>query len=143
MFLPFSLIVLKSIVMIILKCSVICYWLETVRWNYCMFVCFKPILNPNAWFYDYQNISLVCLIMLFFFAIYQWYWIRIVVSINRPFISKIIMLIITNDPAIIYWTFTNDDGCNLPIIAKWWFELGLFNNDSKLIASNSQEDWIW
>ena len=86
-----------------------------------LFVCFKPILDPNAWFYYYQNINPVCLIMLFSLPFLQWYWIRIDVSINQPFTSKITMLF-TNDPSIIYWTFTNDDGCNLPIIIKKWFE---------------------
>ena len=72
----------------------------------------------------------------------QWYSIKIVVSINQPFNSKITMLIFTNDPSIIYWIFINDDDCNLPIIIKWWFELGLFNNDIKLVTSNIQEDWF-
>ena len=88
-------------------------------WMEWLFVCFKPILDHNAWFQYYQNIIPVCLIMLFSLPILQWYWIRIDVSINQPFISKmIIMLFITNDPSIIYWTFINDDGCNLPIITK-------------------------
>ena len=84
----------------------------------CLFVCFKPILNPNSWFYYYQNINPDCLIMLFSWPFLQWYWIRIDVSINQPFISKMIMLFITNDTSIIYWAFTNDDDCNLPIITK-------------------------
>ena len=89
----------------------------------CLFVCFKPILNPNAWFYDYQNIDPSCLIMMFSLPFLQWYWIRIAVLVNQPFIL-IIIIVITNDPTITYWTFTNDNDCNLPIIPKGWFELG-------------------
>ena len=85
-----------------------------------VFVCFKPILDPNSWFYYYQNINPFCLIMMYSLPLLQWHWIRIVVSIDQPFISIIInVIVITNDPTITYWTFTNDNDSNLPIITKW------------------------
>ena len=104
-------------------------WLRIVHWLAIdqdrfdrLFVCFKPIHDPNAWFYDYQTINPVCLIMMFSLPFLQWYWIRIFVPINQPFIS--IIMIISYDPTITYWTFTNDNDSNLPILTKWWFELG-------------------
>ena len=125
MFLPFSLnlSIESSSKSMIENCSVISHWLGTFRSIVCLFVCFKPILYPNAWFYDYQNINPVCLIMLFSLPLLQWHWIRIVVSIDQPFILNNINIVITNDPTITYWTFTDDNDSNLPIITKWWFEL--------------------
>ena len=126
MFLPFSLIlsIKSSSKSMIENCSVISYWLGAFRLIECSLICFKPILDRNSWFYDYQNINPSFLIMLFSLPLLQWYWIRIVVSINQPFISIIIVMIITNDPTITYWTITNGNDSSLPIIPKWWFELG-------------------
>ena len=137
MFLPFSLIWWKSVVfliiimiiimmmilililiIIIIKIfTVISHWLGTFRWNDWLFVSNRFLITMH----DSIIITISILsawLYCFSFPFLQWYWIRIVVTINQPFISKITMLIITNDPSIIYWTFTNDDGCNLPIITK-------------------------
>ena len=126
MFLPFSLILSKSSSKSMIEnSSVISHWLGKFRWNDCLFVC---LFQTDSWSQSMilwlSNINPSWLIMMFSLPFLQWYWIRIVVSINQPFISIIIIVIITNDPSITYWAFTNDNDCNLPIITKWWFELG-------------------
>ena len=137
MFLPFSLILLKSIVILIMimilnmililimimNVKYISHWLETFQWNDCLFVSnrfFIPMHDSIIIKISILSVWLCC----FSFPFLQWYWIRIVVSINQPFILIIIIIVITNDPSITYWSFTNDNDSNLPIITKWWFELG-------------------
>ena len=102
---------------IILICSVIIHWLGTFGWNVCLFVS-NRFLIPMHDSIIIQISILSAWLYCFSLPFLQWYSIKIDVSINQPFMSKIIMLFITNDTSIIYWTFTNDDDCNLPIIAK-------------------------
>ena len=127
MFLPFSLIlsIKSSSKSMIENCSVISYWLGTFRLIDWLFVSNRFLIPMH----DSMIMKISILpawLCCFSLPFLQWYWIRIVVSINQPFISIIIIIIIviTNDPTITYWTFTNDHDSNLPIITKWWFELG-------------------
>ena len=145
MFLPFSLILSteSSIKSIILICSVISHWLGTFWLIDWMIVCFKPILYPNAWFHYYQNVNPVCLIMLFFIAIFA-------LILNKDWCFYQSTIHFENHYAY-YYQWPIDHLLN---IHKWWWLqstnhnqimvwIGLFNNDSKLVTSNNQEDWIW
>ena len=145
MFLPSSLLVSKSIdiliLILILICSAISHWLGTFQWNDCLFVS-NRFLIPMHDSIIFKISVLPAWLCYFYLPFLQWWWIRIDVSINQPFISKITMLIFTNDPTII-----------LNIHKWWWLQstnhnqimvwIGLFNNDSKQVASNNQEDWVW
>ena len=142
MFLPFSLIWWKSVVfliiimiiimmmilililiIIIIKIfTVISYWLGTFRLIDCLFVSNRFLIPIHDSIII--KISILSVWFTIFLCHFQWHWIRIVVSIDQPFILIIIIMIITNDPSITYWTFTNGNDSNLPIIIKWWFELG-------------------
>ena len=131
MFLLFSLILSKSgIKSMIENCSVISHWLGSFGWNDCLFV--------SNWFLIPMHDSIIIKISIlpawlycFSLPFLQWYWIRIVVTINQLFIS-IIIIVITNDTLIIYWTFTNDDDCNLLIIMVW---IGLNQDCSTMIVN--------
>ena len=54
---------------------VILIWLDQqciIEWKHfdCLLVCFKPILDPNLWFSDYQRINSSSLIMMLFFILF-------------------------------------------------------------------------
>ena len=126
MFLPFSPGLSKSSSKSMIEnCSVISYWLGTFWLSVCLFV--------SNWFLIPIHDSMIIKITVlsawlcwcFSFPFLQWYWIRIFVPINQPFILIIIIIIVISyDPTITYRTFTNDSDSNLPIIPKWRFELG-------------------
>ena len=140
MFLPFSLIVSKSSTKSrILICSVIIHWLGTFRWNDCLLVSNRFLIPMHdsiiikisvlsAWLYCFSLPFL------------QWYWI-----INCCFYQSTIHF---ENHYALYCQWHID---HLLSIHKWWWLqstnhnqimvwIGLFNNDSKLIASNNQED---
>ena len=143
MFLPFSLILStkSSSKSMIENCSLISYWLGTFRWNDCLF-------QTDSW-----SQCMILLISKYHSCMsdYTVFLCQFCNDTNKDCCFYQSTIHFENHYAY-YYQWHIDHLLN---IHKWWWlqstnhnglnriERGLFNNDSKQVASNSLEDWIW